>query len=189
MYYLLIASLIISSACASPAHPAPYAPPLPPPKPAYHPEPVYEPKPYHYAYGVQDEYAGTSFEAAEDSDGKAVSGHYSVQLPDGRRQNVKYTADHYAGYVADVSYEGHAVAPVHKPAPYHPPPPVHKPAPVHPPPPVHKPAPYHPPPPVHKPAPVYHPAPAPKPVPVYHPAPAPKPAPVYHPAPAPVYHP
>merc|ERR1712218_345675 len=100
---------------------------------------------------------GTDIDAAESSDGKAVYGHYSVVLPDGRRQNVKYTADHYAGYIADVSYEGYAApAPVHKVAPYHPAP-------------VHKPV-YHAPP-VHKPAPVYHPVPVHKPAPVYHPAP------------------
>ena len=53
-----------------------------------------------------------------------VSGTYTVVLPDGRVQTVKYTADDYAGYVADVSYEGQAVYPEVKP--YKPPHPAPK---------------------------------------------------------------
>ena len=154
MHCLLVASILFTAACAAPAGPPP---PYHPPPPPYHaPKPVYgqpkyeEPKkPYSYAYAVKDEYAGTDFSAAEDSDGKAVTGHYTVLLPDGRRQTVAYTADHYAGYIADVSYEGHAA----------PPPAYHKPAPVYGHKPVHKPV-YPPPPPAYKPAPVYHPVPA-----------------------------
>ncbi|KAK7067582.1 Structural constituent of cuticle [Halocaridina rubra] len=83
-----------------------------------------------------------------------TSGSYTVALPDGRTQNVDYTADHYNGFLADVSYKGYASYP--PPAPYHPAP--YKPAP----------APYKPSPPVyHPPAPVYHPAPY-KPRPIYH---------------------
>ena len=87
-----------------------------------------------------------------------ILGSYSVALPDGRTQHVKYHADHHGGYVAEVTYEGTAVYPDH-PAPYHPPKPAYAPAPVH------KPAPpvYHPPP--------YHAAQS-KQVPVYAPAPA-----------------
>ena len=51
-----------------------------------------------------------------------------MALPDGRVQTVRYTADHYGGYVAEVTYEGTAVYPeerVYKPAPV-----VYKPAPV-----------------------------------------------------------
>ena len=166
MKHFVVISSLVAAACATPAGIPAYHSPQPSyhpaPKPSYHPapqykEPVYEPRPYEYTYGVKDEYTGTSFEAAENSDGNAVYGHYSVLLPDGRIQNVKYTADHYAGYIADVSYEGYAApAPVHKPAPYHPAP-------------VHKPN-YHAAP-IHKAAPVYQPAPIHKPVPVYHPAP------------------
>ena len=160
MLRLIVLSAIFALTCSAPAGPPAYHAPTP----SYHPqqkyhEPMYEePKPYHYAYGVSDEYTGTNFEATEDQDGYGVvNGGYSVLLPDGRRQNVKYTADHYAGYVADVSYEGYAApAPVHKPAPHHPAP-------------VHKPV-YHAAP-IHKPAPVYHPAPVHKPTPLYHPAP------------------
>merc|ERR1712018_552632 len=91
--------ILISAACAAPAGPPSYHAP----QPSYHHAPKYEevPHPYEYAYGVKDEYTGTNFEAAEGSDGKAVHGHYSVLLPDGRLQNVKYTADHYTGYIAD----------------------------------------------------------------------------------------
>ena len=77
------------------------------------------PQPYSYQYGVKDEYSGANFGASESSDTKVVSGTYTVALPDGRIQTVKYTADDYAGYVADVSYEGQAVYPEVKP--YQPP--------------------------------------------------------------------
>ena len=82
-----------------------------PAEPEYH-APVYkehkeEPKPYHYSYGVHDEYSGSNFDASEHADGSgAVVGSYSVALPDGRTQHVKYHADHYNGYVAEVTYEG-----------------------------------------------------------------------------------
>ena len=72
-----------------------------PPAPASYPaEP---PQPYSYQYGVKDEYSGANFGASESSDTKVVSGSYTVALPDGRIQTVKYTADDYAGYVADVT--------------------------------------------------------------------------------------
>ena len=97
MLRLIILSAIFASARSAPAGPPTYHAPTP----SYHPqqkyhEPKYEePKPYHYAYGVSDEYTGTNFEATEDQDGYGVvNGGYSVLLPDGRRQNVKYTADH-----------------------------------------------------------------------------------------------
>ena len=52
-----------------------------------------------------------------------LQGSYSVALPDGRVQTVRYTADHYGGYVAEVTYEGTAVYP-DAPAPYHAPAPI-----------------------------------------------------------------
>merc|ERR1719471_1192466 len=117
----------------APVHHAVHAAPVvahPPPAP-YHPEPVYhEPKgkeePYAFQYGVADDYTKTNFNAAETSDGNVVTGSYSVALPDGRIQHVKYTADHYNGYVAEVTYEGTPVYP--EAAPYAPKPayaPVH----------------------------------------------------------------
>merc|ERR1711936_511437 len=90
------------------------------PPPPYSPT-VQEPsQPSSYQYGVKDEYSGANFGASETSDTKVVSGTYTVVLPDGRVQTVKYTADDYAGYVADVSYQGEAVYPdvkPYKPAP------------------------------------------------------------------------
>jgi len=86
--------------------------------PAYGPPPSYEKEaaqPYSYQYAVQDDYSGSNFAASENSDAKVVTGSYTVHLPDGRIQTVKYTADHYNGYVADVSYEGTPVYPEAKP--------------------------------------------------------------------------
>merc|ERR1712213_239825 len=61
--------------------------------------------------------------AEESPDGASnVAGSYSVALPDGRIQHVKYTSNGYDGFVADVTYEGTAVYPeeVVAPAPaYH----------------------------------------------------------------------
>ena len=60
------------------------------------------PKPYAYEYAIADDYTKTAFNAHESSDGNAVYGGYSVDLPDGRIQHVKYTADHYNGFIAEV---------------------------------------------------------------------------------------
>ena len=143
------AAALVASAFA--AHPAPYHPAPAP----YHPAPVYKaaphhapaaydesPKPFAFEYGVADDYSGAKFNAAETTDGKTLSGSYSVNLPDGRIQTVTYTADPYGygGYVADVAYSGephypeykptYKAAPAYKPAPYHPAP-AYKPAPYH----------------------------------------------------------
>ena len=42
-----------------------------------------------------------------------MHGQYHVQLPDGRLQHVSYHVDDYNGYIADVSYDGHAEHPSH----------------------------------------------------------------------------
>ena len=74
---------------------------------------------YAFQYGVADSYSGAQFNAQETADGKAVSGSYSVALPDGRIQTVTYTVNGYNGYVADVQYSGYAkeykAAPAYKP--------------------------------------------------------------------------
>ncbi|XP_037071712.1 cuticle protein 21-like, partial [Pollicipes pollicipes] len=80
-------------------------------KPAsYHPEPHYneEAKPFAYNYAVNDHYSGANFAKKEQSDGHNTQGYYSVTLPDGRVQHVKYVADNYGGYNAEVTYEGEA---------------------------------------------------------------------------------
>merc|ERR1711892_555283 len=108
------------------AHPIAHAPivhhaPVVHAAPAYAPAPAYvEPvgkdEPYSYQYGVADDYSKANFNAAETADGAGVvTGSYSVALPDGRTQHVKYTADHYNGYVAEVTYEGVPVYPEAKP--------------------------------------------------------------------------
>ncbi|CAL4128253.1 unnamed protein product, partial [Meganyctiphanes norvegica] len=66
------------------------------------------PTPYSFSYGVNDDYSKASFGQSEKGDGKAVEGYYTVDLPDGRTQTVKYSADHHKGYVAEVSYSGKA---------------------------------------------------------------------------------
>merc|ERR1739842_26249 len=68
------------------------------------------PMPYNYAWAVADPEAGLDFGQNE----------YRVLLPDGRTQIVRYTADHVAGYVAEVSYEGEARPYVAPPKPAYP---------------------------------------------------------------------
>merc|ERR1712157_639667 len=72
--------------------------------PAYHaPAPAYkaeaypdEVSPYTYTYAVADDYSKSNFNAEEQSDGASnVAGSYSVALPDGRIQHVKYSSNGY----------------------------------------------------------------------------------------------
>merc|ERR1711963_1315958 len=71
-----------------------------------------EQSPYTFTYAVADDYSKSNFNAEESSDGASnVAGSYSVALPDGRIQHVKYTSNGYDGFVADVTYEGTAVYP------------------------------------------------------------------------------
>ncbi|XP_040563333.1 pro-resilin [Lepeophtheirus salmonis] len=88
--------------------------------PAYGPAPTYPdiPPAYQYQYAVKDDYAAVNFGANEARDGYATNGEYTVALPDGRLQTVKYTvSDAYSGYVADVSYSGKPLYDSYKSAP------------------------------------------------------------------------
>ncbi|XP_069974254.1 cuticle protein 7-like [Penaeus vannamei] len=111
--------------------PRPYHAPEPAyhaPEPAYHaPDPTYHapkhyepeypdvPPKYNYNYGVADGYSGANFGHSESRDGYKTEGSYTVDLPDGRKQTVKYV-DNGDGLVAEVSYEGEAQYPEHTPA-------------------------------------------------------------------------
>merc|ERR1712223_753862 len=100
---------------AAPAYaPAPVAcKPAPAYKAEEYPDEV---SPYTFTYAVADDYSKANFNAEETSDGASnVQGGYSVALPDGRIQHVKYSSNGYDGYVADVTYEGTAVYPEAKP--------------------------------------------------------------------------
>ncbi|XP_069974044.1 cuticle protein 8-like [Penaeus vannamei] len=124
--------------------PAPYHAPEPAyhaPEPAYHaPEPAYHapkhyepeypdvPPKYNYNYGVADGYSGVNLGHSEARDGYKTEGSYTVDLPDGRKQTVKYV-DNGDGLVAEVSYEGEAQYPEHPPA-YKPAPPAYAPPPA-----------------------------------------------------------
>merc|ERR1712117_484913 len=133
MYKLVILSC--AAALASAAGPPAYGAPAP-----YHPAPVYKeekipPQPFAYEYGVADDYSKANFKKSEtqDAEGK-VSGSFVIALPEGRIQTTTYTADHYNGFVADVTYEGTPVYPPepkegygHAPA-YKAPAPAYKPA-------------------------------------------------------------
>ena len=66
-----------------------------------------EPEPFNFSYQVKDAPTYTDFKHEANSDGKRVTGEYSVLLPDGRNQIVTYTADEN-GYNAKVNYEGEA---------------------------------------------------------------------------------
>ncbi|KAL1458250.1 hypothetical protein WDU94_008412 [Cyamophila willieti] len=65
--------------------------------------------PYKFGYKVYDPHHGTNFGQNEHSDGDTVKGSYQVLLPDGRLQQVTYTADWKTGYHADVQYHGKAI--------------------------------------------------------------------------------
>ncbi|XP_063602661.1 pro-resilin-like [Penaeus indicus] len=128
-----VAVLAFADQSPYPAPPA-YAPPAPyhPPPKGYPAEPEYPdvPPKYNYNYGVADGYSGANFGHTESRDGYKTEGSYTVDLPDGRKQIVKYV-DNGDGLVAEVTYEGEAqypeYKPTYKPAPpaYGPPPPAY----------------------------------------------------------------
>merc|ERR1712226_118869 len=70
-----------------------------------------EPSPYTYTYAVADDYSKANFQSESNDGTGAVTGSYSVNLPDGRIQTVTYNANDLTGNVATVEYTGEAVYP------------------------------------------------------------------------------
>ncbi|XP_014220548.1 pro-resilin-like [Trichogramma pretiosum] len=68
---------------------------------------VHEPgMPFDFNYAVKEDAFGNDYSHNAISDGDVTRGEYRVQLPDGRTQIVRYTADWKNGFNAQVSYEG-----------------------------------------------------------------------------------
>nr|XP_033198271.1 pro-resilin-like isoform X1 [Bombus vancouverensis nearcticus]XP_033198272.1 pro-resilin-like isoform X1 [Bombus vancouverensis nearcticus] len=62
--------------------------------------------PFDFNYAVKEDAFGNDYSHNAISDGDIVRGEYRVQLPDGRLQVVRYTADWKHGFSAQVSYDG-----------------------------------------------------------------------------------
>ncbi|CAK9818548.1 resilin [Anthophora plagiata] len=62
--------------------------------------------PFDFNYAVKEDAFGNDYSHNAISDGDVVRGEYKVQLPDGRLQIVRYTADWKHGFSAQVSYDG-----------------------------------------------------------------------------------
>ncbi|XP_037079331.1 uncharacterized protein LOC119100330 [Pollicipes pollicipes] len=88
VFMLILA--IATTAAAAPQHGNGYG----------HQQDYHEKRPYAYDYAVHDSHYGAQFSKTEHSNDDNVEGQYSVVLPDGRTQHVKYYADHYGGYNA-----------------------------------------------------------------------------------------
>lgn len=58
--------------------------------------------PFNFEYAVNDAATANDYNHNAVSDGDVTRGEYRVQLPDGRTQIVKYTADWKNGYNAVV---------------------------------------------------------------------------------------
>ncbi|KAK2714047.1 cuticle protein 7-like [Artemia franciscana] len=116
----LIIATFVALSVAAPQYPKPagYSGYKPDYKPSYKTD--YAPAPYDFAWAVKDDYTYNDYSHQESSDGNGyVKGSYQTLLPDGRVQTVTYTADDYAGYVADVQYSGEAkydYKPAYKPS-------------------------------------------------------------------------
>uniref|UniRef100_A0A182K1W0 Uncharacterized protein n=1 Tax=Anopheles christyi TaxID=43041 RepID=A0A182K1W0_9DIPT len=59
---------------------------------------------YAFGYRVRDFHTGNDFGHVQNHDNGVTRGEYHILLPDGRVQNVRYTADE-KGFHADVTYE------------------------------------------------------------------------------------
>ena len=104
---------------------------------------------YNFNYAVADIDTYTNFKAEEARNEHGTTGSYSVALPDGRVQTVRYRVDPNSGFVADVTYTGEAQyppepatttynshpgyysAPVYRSAPVYPSAPVYRSTPVY----------------------------------------------------------
>merc|ERR1712106_12393 len=127
MYKPVILSALVAAISAA-------GPPAYGPVPAYHPAPIVKlaPQPYAYEYGVADDYSKANFKKTETQDAEGnVAGSFTIALPDGRIQTTTYTADHYNGFVAEVTYEGTAVYPPEPAAGYGHAAPAYAPAPAY----------------------------------------------------------
>ena len=51
-------------------------------------------RPYHFSYQVEDEREGLQYGAVQDSDGRVVTGQYTVLLPGGRTDRALKRSDH-----------------------------------------------------------------------------------------------
>lgn len=72
-------------------------------KPRVRKQHVHEPgMPFDFNYAVNDAESANDYNHNAVSDGDVTRGEYRVQLPDGRTQIVKYTADWKNGYNAEV---------------------------------------------------------------------------------------
>lgn len=60
--------------------------------------------PFDFQYNVNDIETQNDYSHKAVSDGDVTRGEYRVQLPDGRTQIVRYTADWKNGYNAEVSH-------------------------------------------------------------------------------------
>merc|ERR1739838_257037 len=107
MFKVILASALVVAAYA--AAPPAYGPPAP------YKEEKLAPQPFAYEYGVNDDYSKANFQKSESQNAEGVvQGKFVIALPDGRIQTTTYTADHYNGFIADVTYEG---TPVYPPEP------------------------------------------------------------------------
>jgi len=71
----------------------------------------YAPPKYAFKYGVEDPKTGDKKSQVEERDGDYVKGEYSLVEPDGTVRTVKYTADKYNGFNAEVLKSGAAYHP------------------------------------------------------------------------------
>ncbi|KPJ16157.1 Pro-resilin [Papilio machaon] len=68
------------------------------------PEPLKYASSYEFGYRVRDTHSGNDFGHQEEKKGEETNGQYHVLLPDGRMQNVRYSAGP-EGFHADISYD------------------------------------------------------------------------------------